>query len=77
MRAAFMRIGLSNIATAEMTDNGITNMNRLRALTEDALDRLIKQMTSDNNGGAGLVIPFTSQQYLHADRFWANRMYIL
>ncbi len=72
-----MRIGLSNIAAAEMTDNGITNMNRLRALTEDALDRLIKQMTRDNNGGAGLVIPFTSQQYLHAVRFWANRMYIL
>ena len=72
-----MRIGLSNIAATEMIDNGITNMNRLRVLTEDTLDKLIKQMTRDNNGGAGLVIPFASQQYLHAIRFWANRMYIL
>jgi hypothetical protein len=58
-------------------DNGITNMNPFHALTEDALDCLIKQITRDNNGGAGLVIPFASQQYLHVLQFWANRMYIL
>jgi hypothetical protein len=77
MREALMRLGLSAVAATEFTANGITTVNRLRGLTEDALDRLIKQLTRDNHGGAGLVIPFVSQQYLHAIRFWANRMYIL
>jgi hypothetical protein len=77
IRAALVRLGLSDVAAAEFTDNGITNIHRWRALMEDALDRLIKQLSRDNNGGAGLVIPFISQQYLHAVRFWANRMYIL
>ncbi len=45
-------------------------------MTADALDRLIKQIHCDNQG-AGLFIPFMSQQYIHAVRFWANRMYIL
>jgi hypothetical protein len=52
-------------------------MNRLRALTEEALNQLIKQIQSDRNGGADLVVPFVSQQYVHAIRFWANRMYII
>jgi len=77
IRAALVRLGLSDVAAAEFTDNGITNMHRWRALTEDALDRLIKQLSRDNNGGAGLVIPFISQQYLHAVHFWTNSMYIL
>ena len=77
MRAALVRLGLTAIAAAEFTDNGITNMNRLRAMTEDDLERFIKQLTRDNHGGAGLVIPFASQQHIHAIRFWANRMYIL
>jgi hypothetical protein len=77
MRAALVRLGLTAIAAAEFTDNSITNMNRLCAMTEDDLERFIKQLTHDNHGGAGLVIPFTSQQLIHAIRFWANRMYIL
>jgi hypothetical protein len=77
MRQAFMRLGMSQMVANEFTDNGITSMNRLRTLTEDALDRLIKQIHRDNNGGAGLVIPFVAQQHMHAIRFWANRMYIL
>jgi hypothetical protein len=77
MREALMRLGLSAVAATEFTQNDITTVNRLRGLTEDALDRLIKQLTRDNHGGAGLVIPFVSQQYLHAICFWANRMYIL
>jgi len=77
MRDAFVRLGLTELAATEFTDNGITNMNRLRNLTEDALSSLIKQIHRDNNGGAGLVIPFASQQHIHAIRFWANRMYIL
>lgn len=77
MRAALVRLGLTAIAAAEFTDNGIINMNRLRAMTEDDLERFIKQLTRDNHGGAGLVIPFASQQHIHAIRFWANRMYIL
>mmetsp|Transcript_24287 Transcript_24287/g.34812 ORF Transcript_24287/g.34812 Transcript_24287/m.34812 type:complete len:264 (-) Transcript_24287:4728-5519(-) len=43
--------------------------------TED-LNRLIKQIHRDNQG-AGLLIPFMSQQYIHALHFWINRQYIL
>jgi hypothetical protein len=73
----FVRLGLSDIAAAEFTDNGIINMNCLRTLTEEALNQLIKQVQSDRNGGAGLVVPFVSQQYVHVICFWANRMYII
>ena len=66
MRDAFVRLGLTKLAATEFTDNGITNMNRLRNLTEDVLSSLIKQIHRDNNGGAGLVIPFASQQHIHA-----------
>ncbi len=71
-----MRLGLSEVAAREFINNGITNTHKLRILTADALDRLIKQIHRDNQG-AGLFIPFKSQQYIHAVRFWANRMYIL
>jgi len=77
MREALIHLGLTAVAAAEVTDNGITTIARLRALTEDALDRLIKQLTRDNHGGTGLVISFNAQQYLHAILFWLNRMYIL
>jgi len=76
MVAALMHLGLSQLAALEFTDNGITTMNRLRSLNEESLGRLIKQIHRDNQG-AGLLIPFASQQYLHAIRFWANRMYII
>ena len=72
MRAALMRLGLSHLAATEFTNNGIINMNRLRSLTEASLEWLIKQILR-----AGHFIPFTSQQYLHAIRFWANRMHII
>ncbi len=71
-----MRLGLSEVAAREFINNGITNTHKLRILTADALDRLIKQIHHDNQG-AGLFIPFMSQQYIHAVRFWVNRMYIL
>jgi len=48
MVAALRRLGLSEVAAHEFTDNGITNMNRLRTLTENALDCLIKQIHRDN-----------------------------
>jgi len=43
---------------------------------------LIKQITKQRdaqaaNPGIGIFIPFFSQQYLRAIRFWANRMHIL
>jgi hypothetical protein len=74
MRQALVQLGLSDVAAAEFTDNSIINMKRLRALTEEALNQLIKQIQSDRNGGAGLVVPFISQQYIHAICFWANCM---
>ena len=76
MEAALMRLGFSLLAAREFTGNGISNLNRLRTLTEEALDRLIKQIHRDNQG-AGLFIPFASQQHVHAIRFWANRMHII
>jgi hypothetical protein len=60
MRAALVRLGLSQVATQELINNGITDHNRLRVLTIDALDLLIKQIHRDNQG-AGLFIPFFSQ----------------
>jgi hypothetical protein len=43
-----MRLGLTELAAYEFMDNGITTMNRLRSLTEDALECLIKQIHRDN-----------------------------
>jgi hypothetical protein len=76
MEAALIRLGLSAVAACEFTTNGITTLNRLRVLTDDDLGRLIKQIHRDNQG-AGLLIPFSSQQFIHAVRFWAGRMHIL
>jgi hypothetical protein len=76
MLAALMRLGLSDLAAREFTDNSINNMNRLRTLTEEALDRPIKQIHRDYQG-TGLFIPFTSQQYFQAMHFWAKRMHII
>jgi len=41
MRAALVRLGLTAIAAAEFTDNGITNMNHLHAMTEDDRSTLL------------------------------------
>jgi hypothetical protein len=68
MEAALIRLGFSLLAAREFTGNDINNLNRLRTLTEDMLDRLIKQIHRDNQG-AGLFIPFASQQHVHAIRF--------
>ncbi len=76
MQAALVRLGLSQVAAQEFINNGITNLNKLQVLTAEALDMLIKQIHRDNQG-AGLFIPFFSQQYIRAIRFWANRMHIL
>jgi hypothetical protein len=76
MQEALVRLGLSNIATFKFINNGVINTAKLCVLSQDDLDRLIKQIQRDNQG-AGLFIPFMSQQYIHAVRFWANRMYIL
>jgi hypothetical protein len=76
MQAALICLGLSEVAAHEFINNGIINTNKLRVLTSDSLDKLIKQIHRDNVG-AGLFIPFMSQQYIHAVHFWANRMYIL
>jgi hypothetical protein len=65
MREALIRLGLTAVTVTEFTNNGITTLNHLRMLTEDDLGRLIKQIHQDN------------QQFIHAVRFWANRMYIL
>jgi hypothetical protein len=65
-----------SLVALEFTGNGIMTINRLRTLTEDSLDCLIKQIRRDNQG-AGLFIPFASQQHIHAIRFWDNRMHII
>jgi hypothetical protein len=54
-QSAQMRLGLSQVASCKFTGNGITTMNRLRTLTEDALNRLIKQILEPNQG-TGLFI---------------------
>jgi hypothetical protein len=76
MHRALVRLGLSPIAAHEFINNGIISTAKLRVLAQDDLDRLIKQIHRDNQG-AGLFIPFMSQQYVHAVRFWTNRMHIL
>jgi hypothetical protein len=75
-RDALMRLGLFELAANELLDNGTTNLNKLRCLTADALDMLIKQIHHDNQG-QGLFIPFFSQQYVRAIRFWTGSMHIL
>jgi hypothetical protein len=61
MEEALMRLGLSEVAAREFMNNGIKSLQCLHLLTEDGLDRLIKQIHRDNQG-AGLFIPFFSWQ---------------
>jgi len=79
---ALMRLGLSAVAAQEFVNNGTTTLSKLRTLSADALDMLIKQITKQReqqgaNQGAAIFIPFFSQQYIRAIRFWANKMHIL
>jgi hypothetical protein len=73
---ALRRLGLSERAAQAFIDNGITSVNKLRALSVEALDLLIKQIHKDNQGN-GPFIPFFLQQYVQAIRFWATHMHIL
>jgi hypothetical protein len=75
MEDALIRLGLTEVSAREFTNNGITSLDRLRVLTQESLTQLIKQIHRDNQG-AGLFIPFFSQQCIKAVCFWANRMYI-
>jgi hypothetical protein len=77
LKAAFVRLGLTDVAAREFMENGVTTIHQLRVLSKDALVRLIKQIHRDNQGGAGLTIPFMSQEYIQAMRFWAQRQYTL
>jgi len=58
-------------------ENGVTSIHQLCVLSKDSLVRLIKQIHRDNQGGAGLTIPFMSQEYIQALRFWAQRQHTL
>ncbi len=50
MEEALMRLGLSEIAAREFRNNCINSFQRLHFLTEDGLDRLIKQIHRDHQG---------------------------
>jgi len=76
MQQALMRLGLSDVAAIEIINNGISSLQRLRMLSEEALTRMIKQIHWDNTG-AGTFIPFFSQESFFAIHFWANQMHIL
>jgi hypothetical protein len=53
-------------------ENGATDVHQLRNISTEALARLIKQIQHDNHGGAGLTIPFMSQEYIQAMLCWIN-----
>jgi hypothetical protein len=76
MEQTLMRLGISEVADREFTNNGINSLQHLHMLSEDGLDHLIKQIHRDNQG-AGLFTPFFSQESVFAIHFWTNRMYIL
>jgi hypothetical protein len=50
MEEALMRLGLSEIDAHEFRNNCINSFQRLHFLTEDGLDRLIKQIHRDHQG---------------------------
>ena len=57
MKAGLRRLGLSALAAGEFINNGIDSLERLRLLSKEDLDRLIKQIHRDNAaaGGAGIL----------------------
>jgi len=46
-------------------------------LPKDGLERLIKQMHGGVQGGAGIFLPFFTQELIHSIHFWCNRMHII
>jgi hypothetical protein len=58
MEQALIRLGTSQAAATEFINNGITSLERLRMLSKDGLERLIKEMHRGVQGGAGIFIPF-------------------
>ncbi len=44
MQQALMRLGLLDVAAREIINNGISSLQRLRMLSEEALTRMIKQI---------------------------------
>ena len=77
LKAAFIRLGLTDVAAREFMENGVTDVHQLRSLSSEALARLIKLIQRDRDGGAGLIIPFMSQEYIQAMLFWTHRQYSL
>ena len=77
LKDALVRLGLTDVAAREFMENGVTDVHRLRSLDEKALARLIKTITRDRDGGAGLVIPFMAQEYIQAMLFWTRRQFSL
>jgi hypothetical protein len=77
LKAAFVRLGLTDVAAREFMENGVTDVHQLRSLSTEALARLIKLIQCDRDGGAGLIIPFMSQEYIQAMLFWTHRQHSL
>jgi hypothetical protein len=44
LKAAFMRLGLTDVAAREFMESGVTSIHQLRILSKEALIRLIKQI---------------------------------
>ena len=74
---AFIRLRLTDVAAHEFMENGVTDMERFRSLDAKALTRLIKTITKDRDGGAGLIIPFIAQEYIQAMLFLTQRQVAL
>ena len=77
LKHAFVRLGLTEVAAREFMENGVTDVHQLRSLSKEALARLIRQIQRDNHGGAGLIIPFMSEEYIQEMFFWIQRQYSL
>jgi len=77
LKDAFVRLGLTDVAAREFMENGVTDVHQLRSLSSEALARLIKLIQRDRDGGAGLIIPFMSQEYIQAMLFWTHRKHSL
>jgi hypothetical protein len=79
MHEALIQLGLSPAAAQEIINNGITSLERLRMLSKDGLERLLKQLHRGIQAGAaaGVFIPFFSQESILSIHFWCNRMHIL
>jgi hypothetical protein len=77
LKDAFVRLGLTDVAAREFMENGVTDVHQLRSLSTEVLARLIKLIQRDRDGGAGLIIPFMSQEYIQAMLFWTHRQHSL